>query len=186
MSVVRRFLRDRRAVAAVEFAFILPVMVLLFLGSVEIGKALFVHRKVVAVVHAGGDLIAQEEEISDAAMADIFAAMDLIFEPYPVDTTTYSVVSVIIDPDDPDEEDTIVDWSDGRDVTLPADGDPFEVPDGLIPAPGSSVIVATVTYTYTPMFGAQIVAEDDIEMEAQAFLRPRRVAVIPRCSTSPC
>jgi hypothetical protein len=186
MRVLTRFLRDRRAVAAVEFAIILPVMVLLFLGSVEIGKALFVHRKVVAVAYAGGDLVAQAEEISDASMADIFAAMDLIFEPYPVDDATYFIASVIIDPDDPDEEDTIIDWSDGQGVTLPADGDPFEVPDGLVPGPGNSVIVATVTYTYTPLFGAQIVAGDGIDMKSASYLRPRRVAVIPRCTTSPC
>lgn len=186
MRTVARFLRDRRAVAAVEFAFILPVMVLLFLGAVEIGKALFVHRKMVTVVHAGGDLIAQAKEIDDGEIADIFTAMDLIFEPYPVDDATYFVASVIIDPDDPDEEDTIIDWSDGRGVTLPADGDPFEVPGGLVPGPGNSVIVATVTYTYTPLFGAQIIASDSFEMAADAFLRPRKVAVIPRCSTSPC
>jgi hypothetical protein len=48
------------------------------------------------------------------------------------------------------------------------------------------VIVATVTYSYTPLFGAQIVAGDGIGMKSASYLRPRRVAVIPRCTTSPC
>ena len=186
MRSIRHLPRDRRAVAAIEFALILPVMVLLFLGAVEIGKALFVDRKVVTVASAGGDLVAQGEEVSDSAMADIFAAMDLIFEPYPGADATYFIASIIIDPDDPDAEDTIVDWSDGRGVTLPADGDPFVLPAGLIPGVGDSVIIAEVTYTYAPLFGAQIIAPDGIAMGAKSYLRPRKVKVIPRCASSPC
>ena len=37
---LRRFARDRDAVAAMEFAIVLPIMLLLYIGGVELGDGL--------------------------------------------------------------------------------------------------------------------------------------------------
>lgn len=54
------FLSDRRGVAAVEFALILPVMMLLYLGSVTLTKGMMASRKVTLVARALSDLAAQQ------------------------------------------------------------------------------------------------------------------------------
>ena len=43
---LRRFARDRGAVSAMEFAIILPVMLLLYIGGVELGDGLQIQFKV--------------------------------------------------------------------------------------------------------------------------------------------
>jgi hypothetical protein len=48
--MLKRFLSDRNGVSAVEFALLLPLMLLFYFGTVETGAALAVHRKVQVVV----------------------------------------------------------------------------------------------------------------------------------------
>jgi Flp pilus assembly protein TadG len=43
---ISRFARDRRGVSAVEFAFVAPVMIGLYLGCVEVSDGVAVDRKV--------------------------------------------------------------------------------------------------------------------------------------------
>ena len=56
---IRRFGRDRRGVSAVEFAFIAPVMIGLYLGCVEISDGVGADRKVSLTAAALANLTAQ-------------------------------------------------------------------------------------------------------------------------------
>ena len=46
---IRRLLRDKRGISAVEFAMLLPLMVTLYLGGVEVSQAVAIDRKVTLV-----------------------------------------------------------------------------------------------------------------------------------------
>ena len=46
---VRRLLRDKRGISAVEFAMLLPLMVTLYLGGVEVSQAVAIDRKVTLI-----------------------------------------------------------------------------------------------------------------------------------------
>ena len=68
---------DRRGVSAVEFAVILPVVVTLIFGMIELGRTLHVHHQIHEAARAGARLYSawgnSETEIRDmvdAAMAD--------------------------------------------------------------------------------------------------------------------
>src|SRR5690606_8831953 len=56
----RRFLRDRQAVAAVEFALILPLLLTLYFGTVEAASLYSVDRRVATVASTMADLISRE------------------------------------------------------------------------------------------------------------------------------
>ena len=50
---------DERGVSAVEFALLLPLMVTLYLGGVEVSQGLTIDRKVTLVARTVADLAAQ-------------------------------------------------------------------------------------------------------------------------------
>ncbi|MAC38359.1 MAG: pilus assembly protein TadE, partial [Oceanicaulis sp.] len=56
---LHRFWRDCRGLSAVEFALIAPVMILLYLGAVDLSLVLSIDRKVTSAASALADLVAQ-------------------------------------------------------------------------------------------------------------------------------
>ena len=70
-SLTSRFAADRSGVSAIEFAFILPLMLALYLGGIELGDAYSVKRKVTRVTSSLSDLVTQSKAISDADIAAI-------------------------------------------------------------------------------------------------------------------
>ena len=60
----RSLLRDDRGVSAVEFALIVPIVLILLIGMVYINEALTVHRKLRQVTFAAADLIAQQDAVT--------------------------------------------------------------------------------------------------------------------------
>src|SRR5271169_6520994 len=79
---VRRFGRDRRGVSAVEFAFIAPVMIGLYLGCAEISDGVSADRKVSLTAAALANLTAQATTIATADMGNILDASSAIIAPY--------------------------------------------------------------------------------------------------------
>ncbi len=75
----RRFAGDRKGVSAVEFALILPLMLALYFGGIELGDALTIKRKVTRVTSSLSDLVTQSTTISDGCFrgAGISLACDL-------------------------------------------------------------------------------------------------------------
>ncbi|MSP81437.1 MAG: pilus assembly protein [Alphaproteobacteria bacterium] len=167
------WIADRRGVAASEFALLLPVMVLFLFGTVEVGNAILIQRKVTAAVQTAADLTAQATAVDDTDIANLFEAMNAVIEPYPEGDAAYIIESVI----DDGGGNEVIDWVDAQGGGGGAPGDAVDLPTGLLLA-GGSVIVAQVTYNYTPVFGDLVTgafAISDI-----AYLRPRRTAQIVR------
>ncbi len=83
------------AVAAVEFALILPFLITLYFGSIEASSLLTVDRRVTTVTGTVGDLVAQwDGTISTATVDSYFQAAKNIMQPYST-TNLKQVVSVI-------------------------------------------------------------------------------------------
>src|SRR5690606_16175267 len=90
-----RFARDARAVAAVEFALILPPLLLLFLGTIEGSSLITVDRRVQTVSGTIGDLVARWDPdtgtIPSNTMADYITASEAIIFPYDADPMAQTV-----------------------------------------------------------------------------------------------
>jgi Flp pilus assembly protein TadG len=56
-----RFRKDRRGVAAIEFALLVPVMLIMYVGTVEITEAFYVDRRITLVTRVSGDLVARDQ-----------------------------------------------------------------------------------------------------------------------------
>jgi len=163
----RSFFKDRRGVSAVEFALIAPVMIALYMGSVELTLNLTADRKASQVANTVADLVTQDDTITDSDLDDIYAAARAVLYPFDPSTLSMRITSIRMDADD----DIFVDWSEGegmpalRTNTLPT------IPEGLL-APMNSIIMVEVVYDYSSHIGH--VANHSIALTDTAYLRPRR------------
>ncbi|MEE2525518.1 TadE/TadG family type IV pilus assembly protein [Hyphobacterium sp. HN65] len=171
-NILCRLGRDKSGVSAVEFALIAPVMVVLYLGMVEISLALSADRKVTNAASALADLIAQDDVITDAEMTDILNAGVAIIQPFSADQFSVRISSVSMSLLGEVE----VDWSDGRGMLPRAPGSQPTVPAGVL-APGRSVVWVEVAYAYQAPF-REITGDFDINEEF--FLRPRQSLSVSR------
>ena len=81
-KTVKDFTKDSKAVAAVEFALIAPLLLLLFVGTVEVSLAVAVDRKLSRTSSAVADLVTQLQSPTGADVESILGVTDRIMFPY--------------------------------------------------------------------------------------------------------
>ncbi len=94
---IRSFKRDERAVSAVEFALLAPMMIGLYLGGVEISEGISVDRKVTLAAGAVANLAAQTAALSIADMTNVLDATSTIIAPYSPSPMKITVSCINID-----------------------------------------------------------------------------------------
>jgi Flp pilus assembly protein TadG len=73
LSRIQDFYRDRRGVSAVEFATVLPFMLIAYLGSVEVGNGINAKVRVAQTTRTVADLATQYFTIKNADMTGILS-----------------------------------------------------------------------------------------------------------------
>jgi len=161
---------DRRGASALEFALIVPALIVIYVGVAEMGNALTIYRRASMVASTAADLTAQVRSLSKSDIADIQAAASSILTPYPTSPLKIVLTSVVAD----DKNRGTVDWSCANKGSARSQGAGYPVPAGLTEA-DSSVIVAEVTYHFTPLLGlTNIFSLGSFDMARTFYTRPRR------------
>lgn len=163
MSRRRSFGRDERGAAAVEFALLLPILVALQLGSVELVRAFEAQRRIAHVAAAMADVVSQGKTVDDAELADAMTAGEVLIAPLPSQGLGLRISSLSADA----QGRVSVDWTASRNWTQA--GAPA-APAGYLAA-GESVVLADVAYDYTSPI--RFVLPDTIHFVRHAYVRPR-------------
>jgi Flp pilus assembly protein TadG len=182
---LRDLARGEGGMAAVEFAVILPFMLVAYLGGVEVGDGVAINRKVAITTHAVADLASRYTTIHNSDSATILGASSTIISPYPSGPLAVTVSEVCID----SKGNATVVWSDplnstahsiGSAVTLPgALASSLATQTGTCPLSGSAYLIwGEVTYTYTPTLG--YVMTGNYPLSNQIFMSPRESASVTR------
>lgn len=166
------FLTNVEAVAAVEFAMVLPVMVTIYLGMVEVSTGVSADRKVTLLSRSLADLTAQKKTLTSAQVGNIFDAAAAVLSPYAAADAQMVISSVKVD----NEGVAKIAWSCQRNGTAHGANTEIELPDGLA-VNNTTLILAEVTYPFTPVIG--YVLSGTIELEEKTYMRPRLVTEIP-------
>jgi len=175
---------NQRGVAAVEFAMLLPVMITLYIGGVEISRMVSVDRKVTLTARSVADLVAQSTTVTNNEMTNILNAANAVLAPYLSANAKVTVSSVKIDAD----KKATIEWSDTCHGTARAVNSTITLSPALA-TPNTWLIWAEVSYTYTPIFGG---APTDLLykltgpkiLQDQIYMRPRLQDSVTRSGAS--
>ena len=146
--LTRGFRGNRRGVAAVEFAMILPAMLAIYFGIVETGQAIMIDRKVTQLTRSLVDLTAQASTIPNTEMSNIFDAAQTVMLPFTSVAPKMSVHHIVIDSAGVAK----VCWSEQRNSTKIARGETVTIPADLR-LPNTSIMMAQASYDFTPVAG---------------------------------
>jgi len=165
MARVLALLRCKRGTAAMEAALILPILITMMLGMVELTTYVEATRKAVSAAQTVADLVAQESATTDSNLDVIRLAAHSILAPLDTEDgkLLISIASIGFDDDDGS---TFVLWEDqdpGATAILASDADELG-------SPGESVIAVTMTYEYESPFGFMLTTST---VEERSFARPR-------------
>ncbi len=142
---LRRLLTSAEGgVAALEFALVAPVLVILYLGTIEVSLALMANRKLSLSAAATAELTSYSETIDAATVANIFAASSAMLEPFDAMSLTQRVTAIIVD----DDGTPRVDWSVGAGIEGLVAGSPVAVPANLMIA-NEGLVMAEAWLDYT-------------------------------------
>jgi Flp pilus assembly protein TadG len=157
---------DESGVSAVEFAMLLPLMLSLYLGAVEVSQAIGADRKVTLTARTVADLVSQVQSVDNNAMTNSLNAATAVMAPYDSSNLKVVVSSVSIDADGK----ATIDWSDTLNGTARSKGATVTLPAALN-VPSSSLIWSEVQYTYKPVIG--YVVTGPLTLKDHIYMRPR-------------
>lgn len=180
------FVADRRGVSAVEFALILPILLILFFGTAEITQGVTIYRKVTVTARSLADLVARTTTVTNNDMSDIFKAATSVVAPFDASSLQIVVSSVAIDANG----NATIAWSDAQNATPHAKNSNVALPSGLN-VPNRSLIWAEVKYTYTPAVlvsiplggGQSFVISGPKNLSDQIYMSPRLSDSVTRAAS---
>jgi|SRR5580704_16475915 Flp pilus assembly protein TadG len=146
----RRFLRSTRGVAAVEFAIMLPILVTLFLASVDAARAIAIYTKVRAASYVLDAITNQYTTIQSADMSAILGATSVVLAPYSSSPVTVVLSQIKVS----SATSAAVNWSATLNGTALTQKNPITVPTNFASCSSYPcyLIYGQVSYTYTPLF----------------------------------
>ncbi|HEV3498719.1 MAG TPA: TadE/TadG family type IV pilus assembly protein [Bradyrhizobium sp.] len=189
--------RDPSAIAATEFAVIVPIMLVMFFGTVEFSSGLAVDRKVTLVARTLSDLTSQSAApIDDTYLKNVFTASIATLAPYSATPTRAQLSEVYVD----SNQVAKIQWSKAATIasgatqaTLGASsrnaGDTVTLPSQLL-TKQTYLIFSEVSYLYTPTVG-YVMGSSGVTLTDTAYTRPRQVLCViynglPANNPGPC
>jgi Flp pilus assembly protein TadG len=173
---LRGLIRDQRGVSAVEFAMLLPLMVTLYLGAVEISQGVGIDRKVTLTTRTVADLASQVSSINNADMTNLLNASASVIVPYDTTKLKVTVSEITIDSNGTAK----IVWSDTLNGTKRTVGSTVTLPTALNVA-NTSLIWSEVSYSYKPTIG--YVVTGTLNLSDQIYMRPRVSDTVSRVNS---
>lgn len=179
-STCGRFAAAKQGVAAVEFALILPILVVMLLATFDGGRAIAAYMKMRAATYALASITNQYAKIQSVDMTAILGATSVVMAPYTGGTPAVKISQIQIN----NAGVASVEWSAAQGTTARAVPSPISPPTAMI-VNSSYLILAEVSYTYTPLFG-YFGSSSGITFSDSLYVTPRSVSCIvyvPQAST---
>jgi Flp pilus assembly protein TadG len=165
----KAFFANVMGVAAIEAALILPVMLMIYFGLLDLTTVLSANRRVTQMASTLADLVTQSPgTTTKAELAGFYRASTAIMDPYSTNDLTLEVFGYRRDGDN-----VVLAWQDnnGRScgAAPTANTDLFK----QLTSDGNDVVTARVCYEVAPVTG-RILGDGKVNLSDQMTLRPRQ------------
>jgi Flp pilus assembly protein TadG len=183
-ACLTRFRSDVRGIAAVEFAIILPLMLTMFFGMIDVSTGFAVDRKVTMVSQMISDLTSRYTAVQETDVTNFFNIADAMVTPYDKVPLQATISQIYIDPATKTGK---VVWSRGDNKLVK--GTVVSVPTDLVAKDASGNVVANqylilgeAKYLYTPTIG-WVVAKAGVTLSESSFTKPRQGTCVMMATT---
>ena len=146
LVTLKAFFKDKGGVAAIEFAFVAPILIAAYLGLAELTLGMMASRRTSHLAASIGVLAAQSETLSTANVNDLFAIGNSMMQPF---STTGTVLKIRLSSVkmDTDNKAKVV-WSSGQNESGYTAGYVVNSITTDQIAVGESLIMTQVEYDY--------------------------------------
>ena len=183
MTSFKKYLHADSGVAAIEMSFILPFLLLLYFGLLDLTGLVSFNRKITSVASSIADLIGQNKnQVELAEIQDYFFAIDLIMKPTPPSSVSVNVFGYRL------VGGTVVKiWqtSNGKGPGCTNSVDTAGM--AALMAAGNDLIVAQACMKYKPyvtnFLGDSVIGNSNFNVEQIVTVRPRS-SLVSNCYTT--
>jgi Flp pilus assembly protein TadG len=174
-SRFHRLCQNADGTALVEFAITLPVLLILYLGCVQICDAVSIYRKTTVTARTIADLTSQQTQVSDSELDSIMTVSSQVMAPHSSADLRIVISQLTVDSSGVAK----VDWSRaaGPGATAATVGSTYSLPAGVA-VNGTSIVVSQVNYSYSSDLGALLPIT--IPLGDRIFMYPRSITKIPK------
>ena len=174
-----RFLSDQKGASVIEAAFILPVLVTIMFGFIDIGSAISVRQKVINSSQIAGDLIARERTLTTPEATQAMEAALLAIDPFDRQEFGIAIIGIRFDDTEtagePDPQPEEI-WRETLGtVDVPASAISNAEGLGVF---NEGIIIVVSQYRYVPPFTNTLFPE--YVFQEISYFRGRRNSFIPR------
>ena len=181
------FLADTKALAATEFAVIVPLMLVMFFGTVELSSAVAIDRKVTLIARTLSDLTSQSSgTLTDTNLQNTFTASMSIISPYDDTLVNGTIAQIYIDANSVAK----IQWSKSATIASGATQATLAAPPSTLAAgttvttmipstlliPSTYLIFSQVSYVYAAT--VKYVLKSGVTLSDVSYTRPRQVTCI--------
>ena len=165
----KRYWHDISGVAATEAGLIFPILLVLLLGTFDMGNGILTAQKTIRASQVTADLIARSRTISTDELDEAILAGQLALQPFNTASYGVDVASIRFDED----ENAEIVWRETRNMSA---NDSVLTDAASLSGEDSGVIAVSTQYTFTPIFSGFVVGE--MLFQEVAYARGRRSAVV--------
>lgn len=172
-SLLRDWLDDRRGVAVVEFALIVPVLLVIYLVGYDAAQAVAAYRKLSTTTIQLANVSAQYTTMSANDVSNVFSASAQVMAPFSASGLQIVLSEITTN----SSSAATVAWSQayngGAALTQ---GAAFTLPAGVA-SPDTSYILVQTSYSWTPPVAFGPIGT--VPMTDQIYMLPRQSSSIP-------
>ena len=171
-SLARAYAQCKRGVAAIEFAFVAPIMIMFYFGMSEVAMMISADRQISHTASVVGDLSTQVAAINKADMESIMTAALMVIQ---ADSSDRADVTIELSSYELNADGTTIDRIGyalmGPAISSggPATFDPSTISDMITSTSGA--VVARVNYKYEPVTAKFV---DNMTLSETFVLKPRK------------
>jgi Flp pilus assembly protein TadG len=169
---------DRSGAGAVEFALIVPLLLMLQIGGVDITRAIIFSHKLQNATTAVNDFVSQLSELDKTKVEGSFAVADKMLAQYRIAPIHIRVTTVEIDADGYPK----VLWSVARGMARARAGTDFELPQRLAGHRGFTFVVTETEHDFQPIMAYVVQEAIPLRAKAQGRFRGRDSNVCLSCA----